>query len=323
MSGATSRDARPVNAEGRDYPRGPVPLDAYIGNTPLVRLGRSLGDRIPPAVEVYAKLEWFNPGGSVKDRAALAILNHAESSGQIRPGVELLDSSSGNTGIAYGMLCAARGHRLTLCLPKNANRERKRILRAYGVTIVETDPLEGSDGAIRKAQALVAESPGKYLYLDQYSNAQNPHAHEVSTATELWKQTDGRITHWVATLGTSGTFVGTTRGLRKFKPDIACYSVEPEGPFHGLEGLKHMGTAIVPAIYDPTLATGKIAAPTEPSLELRKRLSAQEGLLAGVSSGAALWGAIELASTLTSGVVVTLFPDGGERYLSEDHLWDS
>lgn len=298
-------------------------LSDRIGNTPLVRLNRVVAGLAPPEVAIYAKLEWLNPGGSVKDRAAKSIIDHALSRGDIKPGMRLLDSSSGNTGIAYGMLCAARGLSLTLCLPKNANRERKRILHAYGVEIVETDPLEGSDGAIRKAQALVAEFPERYLYLDQYSNENNPLAHQLGTAAEIWAQTEGRVTHWVATLGTSGTFVGTSRGLLAKNPAIQCISVEPDGPFHGLEGLKHMESAIVPAIYDRSLATRVLGAPTEPALELRQRLARDEGLLTGISSGAALWGAIEVARELTSGVVVTLFPDGGERYISEDHLWQS
>ena len=296
-------------------------LSDRIGNTPLVRLDRITRGLVPSAVEVWAKLEWLNPGGSVKDRAAQAILDDVGP--RVSAGVRLLDSSSGNTGIAYGMLCAARGWPLTLCLPKNANRERKRILHAFGVQIVETDPLEGSDGAIRKAKALVAEFPGRYIYLDQYSNAHNPLAHERGTAQEIWTQSGGRVTHWVATLGTSGTFVGTSRGLRAKNAAIRCISVEPDGPFHGLEGLKHMESAIVPAIYDGTLANQKLGAPTEPALELRKRLAREEGLLAGISSGAALWGAIEVARELTAGVVVTLFPDGGERYISEDHVWES
>jgi cysteine synthase B len=272
-------------------------------------------------VEVYAKCEWLNPGGSVKDRAASAILAAVETSGALRPGVRLLDSSSGNTGIAYGMMCAHRGWPLTLCLPANANRERKRVLRAYGVEVVETDPLEGSDGAIRKARALVAEFPDRYLYLDQYGHGANPLAHQRGTAEEIWRQTEGRVTHWVATLGTSGTFVGTTRGLKAHNPAIRCISVQPSSPFHGLEGLKHMASAIVPRIYDASLADADLGAPTEESLELRNRLAREEGLLVGVSSGAALWGALQVARGLSAGVVVTLFPDGGERYTSEDHLW--
>lgn len=282
-----------------------------------------LGDLVPARVEVWAKLEWFNPGGSVKDRAAWGIIQAAEAAGRIGPQTILLDSSSGNTGIAYGMIAAVRGHRLTLCLPANANLERKRILRAYGVTVIETDPLEGSDGAIRRARALAAAEPETYLYLDQYSNDANWIAHRDGTAAELWRQTEGRITHWVASLGTTGTFVGTTRGLRSFNPSIRAISVEPDSPFHGLEGLKHLATALVPGIYDPSLADERLGAPTEASLALVRRLAREEGLLTGISSGAALWGAIEVARRLDEGVVVTLFPDGGERYLSDRHLWEA
>lgn len=292
-----------------------------IGNTPLVRLQRIPAGLVPPDVEIWAKCEWFNPGGSVKDRAAWAIVQAAEASGALTPGVRLLDSSSGNTGIAYGMIAAVRGHALTLCLPANANLERKRILRAYGVEIVETDPLEGSDGAIRKARALVAEHPDRYLYLDQYSNAANWKAHYHGTAEEIWRDTKGRITHWVATLGTTGTFVGTSRRLKERAPTIRCVSVQPDSPFHGLEGLKHLATAMVPKIYDPSLPDEELGAPTEESVALMRRLAREEGLLVGVSSGAALWGALEVAKGLERGVVVTLFPDSGERYLSEDRLW--
>jgi cysteine synthase B len=293
-----------------------------IGNTPLVRLCRVVHGLLAPEVEVWAKLEWFNPGGSVKDRAAWAIIRDVEASGRLQPGVRLLDSSSGNTGIAYGMIAAARGHAVTLCLPANANRERKKILRAYGVEVIETDPLEGSDGAIRAARALVAASPERYIYLDQYSNAANWRAHYDTTAPEIWRDTGGRVTHWVAGLGTTGTFVGTSRRLREYDPGIRCYSVEPDAPFHGLEGLKHLDSAIVPAIYDGTLADARLEAPTEESIVWMRRLAREEGLLVGVSSGAALWGAIEVAKELERGVVVTLFPDSGERYLSEAHLWD-
>lgn len=292
-----------------------------IGNTPLVQLTRIAADRVRPGVEVWAKLESFNPGGSVKDRAAWNILRDAEANGRIRPGMRLLDSSSGNTGIAYGMIAAARGHRLTLCLPRNANMERKKILRAYGVEILETEPLEGSDGAIRTARALAAEHPDRYLYLDQYSNPMNWRAHYDGTALEIWRDTQGRVTHWVAGLGTTGTFVGTTRRLKELSPALFAASVEPDGPFHGLEGLKHLESAMVPGIYDGSLADEKLAAPTEESLELMRRLAREEGILAGPSCGAALWGALEVASRLESGVVVTLFPDSGERYLSEEHLW--
>jgi S-sulfo-L-cysteine synthase (O-acetyl-L-serine-dependent) len=291
-----------------------------VGNTPLVRLSKVLGD-LSSGVEVWAKLEAANPGGSVKDRAARAILQSALRMG-IPAGARLLDSSSGNTGIAYGMFCAELGIPLTLVMPANANRERKRLLAAYGVELVLSDPLEGSDGAIRKAQAMASEEPGRWVYLDQYGNAENPRAHELGTAEEIWQQTGGRVTHWVAGLGTTGTFVGTARGLRKHRANIVTVAVQPEGPFHGLEGLKHLPSAIQPAIYDEAAADRFLWAPTEPALELRQRLGREEGILAGPSSGAALWGAIEVARELREGVVVTLFPDGGERYVSEDHLWD-
>lgn len=292
-----------------------------IGNTPLVRLCHILDGLVPPEVEVWAKLEWFNPGGSVKDRAAWGMIREAESSGRLKPGQRLLDSSSGNTGIAYGMIAAARGHAITLCLPANANRERKKILRAYGVEIIETDPLEGSDGAIREARAQFAAHPDRYLYLDQYSNDANWRAHYDTTAPEIWRDTGGRVTHWVAALGTTGTFTGTGRRLKEYDPRIACVSVQPDSPFHGLEGLKHLDSAIVPAIYDASLADANLGAPTEASIALMRRLAREEGMLVGVSSGAALWGAIEVARQLDRGVVVTLFPDSGERYLSEEHLW--
>ncbi len=291
-----------------------------IGNTPLVRLQRLGRGRLRAGVEVWVKLESFNPGGSVKDRAAWSILRAAEQAGQIGPDTVLLDSSSGNTGIAYGMIAAARGHRLRLCLPKNANTERKKLLRAYGVDVVETDPLEGSDGAIRAARALAAEDP-RHLYLDQYSNPANWRAHYETTGPELWRDTAGCITHWVAGLGTTGTFVGTSRALKQENPAVRCVAVQPDAPFHGLEGLKHLPSAMVPAIWDPTLVDEALAAPTEPSLELVRRLAREEGILAGPSGGAAVWAALEVASRLEAGVVCTVLPDGGERYLSEAHLW--
>ena len=288
----------------------------YVGNTPLVRLDRIARGRVSSGVEIWAKLEWFNPGGSIKDRAARAIILAAERAG-IPEGARLLDASSGNTGIAYGMLCAARGPRLTLCIPSYANDERKHLLRAYGVELIETDAREGSDGAIRRAQALAAAHPDRFVYLDQYSNPANPGAHEHGTALEIWSQTAGRVTHFVAGLGTSGTFVGTSRGLRAKNAHIQCVSVQPTGPGHGLEGLKHMATAIVPKIYDPTIANADLAAPSLASFELLRALAKEEGILAGFSSGAALWGAIAVARTLTAGVVVTVFPDSGERYVSQ------
>lgn len=272
-------------------------------------------------MEVWAKLEWFNPGGSVKDRAAASIIEDARRSGRLRPGMRLLDASSGNTGIAYGRIAATLGLSLTLCLPRNANVERKKILRAYGVEIVETDPLEGSDGAIRQARALAAEHPHRYCYLDQYSADANWKAHVTGTAEEIWRQTDGRVSHWVAGLGTTGTFVGTSRGLKAHDPRIRCVAVQPEGPMHGLEGLKHLETAMVPAIWDPSLPDEHLAAPSEESFEVMRQLARMEGLLVGPSAGAAAWAALQVAARLERGVVVTLFPDSGERYLSDAHLW--
>lgn len=299
---------------------GATGLLARVGNTPLVRL-RSVTADLPAGVEVWAKLEGLNPGGSVKDRPALSMVLDAQRRGVLEPGMRILDASSGNTGIAYAYIGANLGYTLTLCLPRNANAERKQILRAYGVEIVETDPLEGSDGAIRKARALYAADPDKYVYLDQYGNDANWKAHYGSTGPEIVEQSGGRVTAFVATLGTSGTFVGTSRYLKDWNPAVHCVSVEPDSPFHGLEGLKHMETSIVPPIYDISVADEAMGAPTEESLELVRRLASEEGLLVGPSCGAACWAALEVASRLTEGVVVTIFPDNGERYLSEPHIW--
>ena len=303
-----------------DRPRQPVTgLLARVGNTPLVRLERVTA-HLPAGVEVWAKLEQFNPGGSVKDRAALAMILDAEQRGTLKPGDRILDSSSGNTGIAYGMIAAARGYQLTLCLPRNANPERKAILGAYGVEVIETDPLEGSDGAILVAQQLAADHPDRYVYLDQYSNPANWQAHFRGTGPEIWRDTDGQVTHWVACLGTSGTFTGTSRFLKSQSPAVQVVGVQPDSPFHGLEGLKHMETALKPAIYDPTLADQQVEAPTEASFAMVRRLAREEGLFVGPSSGAAAWAALAVAAGLERGVVVTLFPDSGERYLSEPHI---
>jgi len=321
-TGEATGAARRRRAEGatrRDQTADP--LLARIGRTPLVRLGRVVAGLLPDGVEVWAKLEGLNPGGSVKDRAALRMVLDAEADGRLEPGATILDASSGNTGIALAMVAARRGYRLRLCLPKNASSERKRTLRAYGADVVETSPLEGSDGAIRAARALAAEDPA-LCYLDQYSNPANWRAHLDGTGPEIWRQTEGRVTHWVATLGTSGTFTGVTRYLRGRAPSVRCISVEPDSPFHGLEGLKHMETAIRPGIYDPDLADEKLFAPTEASYAWVRRLAREEGIFAGISSGAALWAALEVARALESGVVVTLFPDGGSRYLSEAHVWE-
>ena len=296
-------------------------LLARVGETPMVRLSRILPADLSPEVEVWAKLEWFNPGGSVKDRAALSMVLDAEERGLLRPGMTILDASSGNTGIAYAMVAAVRGYKLTLCLPKNANAERKAVLRAYGAEVVETSPLEGSDGAIREARRLAAAEPERFVYLNQYDNDANWLAHFHSTGPEIWRDSGGRVTHWVASLGTSGTFTGTARYLKARNPAVRAVSIQPDSAFHGIEGLKHMETAIQPGIWDPQLADQELEAPTEASLELTRRLATEEGLLAGISSGAQVWGAIELARTLERGVIVTLLPDSGERYLSHGHVF--
>jgi S-sulfo-L-cysteine synthase (O-acetyl-L-serine-dependent) len=293
----------------------PVSLLDTIGQTALLRL-RRLG-RDLPHVEIYAKAEFQNPGGSVKDRAAAAILREAEASGQLRPGAIILDATSGNTGIAYAMIAAARGYRLKLCVPGNVTPERLRTLQAFGADVVITNPMEGSDGAIREARRLNAEHPDLYFYADQYSNDANWRAHYDTTAVEILEQTDGRITHFVAGLGTSGTFIGTGRRLRAFRRDIRLISVQPESPLHAIEGLKHMETAIKPGIYDPSLADEDVRVSTEQAHEWTRRLAAEEGLLVGVSSGAALAATLDLAARIREGVIVTVFPDSGTRYLTE------
>ena len=299
-----------------------------MGNTPLVRLER-IAEGLP-GVQILGKGEWANPGGSVKDRPALNIVREAELSGQLGRGRTLLDATSGNTGIAYAMIGAARGFSVKLCMPSNVSLERKRILKAYGAEIVFTDPNDGSDGAIRKAQELAASDPKKYFYADQYSNDANWRAHYHTTASEIWNETDGRITHFVATMGTSGTFVGCTRRLRELNPRIKCISLQPDSPFHGLEGLKHMATAIVPKIYDPSLADEDHGISTEAAYAMLKRLAREEGLLVGISSGAAVVGALELAQQLEKSgwiaqngeaVIVTVLCDSADKYLSE-RLWE-
>jgi cysteine synthase B len=286
-----------------------------IGRTPLIRLSRF--ERETPGVELYAKAEWQNPGGSVKDRAAARMILDGESSGALRPGLVIVDATSGNTGIAYAMVGAARGYRVKLYLPDNASRERKLILRAFGAELVLTDPLEGTDGAIREVRKVVAADPDRYFYPDQYSNNSNWRAHFDTTAPEIIEQTNGRVTHFVAGLGTSGTFMGTGRALREYNPAIRLISFQPEGPFHGLEGLKHMETAIVPPIYDPSLADEDLRVSTESAHTMVRRLAKEEGLLVGISSGAALAAALDVARRIDQGVVVTVFPDGAEKYLSE------
>jgi S-sulfo-L-cysteine synthase (O-acetyl-L-serine-dependent) len=291
-----------------------------IGRTPLVRLQRIEVDT--PGVELWAKAEWQNPGGSVKDRAAARMILEGEATGALAPGKTILDATSGNTGIAYAMVGAARGYHVKLCLPANASPERKMILRALGAELVLTDPLEATDGAIREARRLHATEPDKYFYPDQYNNDGNWRAHYDTTGPEIIEQTSGRLTHFVAGLGTSGTFVGTGRRLRKFNPTIKLISFQPSGPFHGLEGLKHMDSAIVPGIYDPSVADEDLRVESERAYEMVRRLAREEGLLAGISSGAALAATLQVAKRLDRGVVVTVFPDGAEKYLTEK-FWDA
>ena len=289
-----------------------------IGNTPLLRLGRVAGDL--PGVSVLGKAEWLNPGGSVKDRAAANIVAQARRAGKLRPGEILLDATSGNTGIAYAMIGAAQQFPVTLCMPENVSMERKRILHAYGANIIYTDPGEGSDGAIRMARELAAEHPDLYYYADQYSNDANWQAHYHGTANEIWQQTEGHITHFVSMLGTSGTFMGTSRRLKELNPQVRCISLQPDAAFHGIEGAKHMASAIVPRIYDASLADQDLGVSTEAAYAMARRLAREEGLLVGISAAAAVVGCLEVARQLKKnqpGVIVTILCDSGDKYLSE------
>ena len=296
---------------------------ALIGNTPLLRLRHF--ERLCPGVELYAKAEWRNPGGSVKDRPAARMIADGIASGAFTPDKILLDATSGNTGIAYAMIGAATGHRVKLCVPTNVTPERKKILHAYGAELVYTDPMDGSDGAILEARRLYEEAPHKYFYPDQYNNDANWMAHYEGTGKEILEQTRGSVTHFVAGLGTSGTFMGVGRRLREFAQEhrrrVTLVSVQPESPLHGLEGLKHMETAIVPGIYDSTLADHDLRIGTEESYRVVRQLAADEGLLVGPSSGAALAASLTVAQQLSEGVIVTIFCDGGEKYLTQ-RFWD-
>jgi cysteine synthase B len=285
-----------------------------IGNTPLLRI--RLFERELPGVAVFGKAEFLNAGGSVKDRAALRMIRDGEASGELTPDRIILDSTSGNTGIAYAMVGAALGYRVRLVMPTNVSAERKTLIAAYGAEIVYSDAQEGSDGAILLAQKMRADNPGTYYMPDQYNNPSNWRAHYDGTGAEIWEQTDGAVTHFVATLGTSGTFMGVSRRLRDERAAMVCVSVQPEDPWHGLEGMKHMPSAIVPGIYDRSLADDNLWAPTEPAYDLARELAHHEGILVGHSSGAALWGVREVARRVESGVIVTVLCDGGNRYLS-------
>src|SRR5882724_8682807 len=291
-----------------------------IGNTPLLGFKRIDADL--NGVKVLGKAEWANPGGSVKDRAALSMILDGERRGLLTRQKILVDATSGNTGIAYAMIGAQRGYHVKLALPKNASPERKQSLLAYGAELVLTDPGEGTDGAQRYVKQLVEHNPERYFYPDQYNNDANWQAHYDTTAMEIIEQTSGRLTHFVAGLGTGGTFVGTGRRLRKFSQGIKLISFQPDSPFHGLEGLKHMESAIVPGIYDPALADEDLAISTERSYRMVRRLAREEGLLAGISSGAAVAAMVDVAQRLNRGIVVTVFPDGAEKYLSES-FWNA
>jgi cysteine synthase B len=310
-------DAADGNAAHQASRLGNRSLD-LVGNTPLLRLDRIAKDF--PHVDLLGKAEWYNPGGSVKDRAASRIVAEAHAAGKLGPGISLLDSTSGNTGIAYAMIGAAEHFPVTLCMPENVSPERKRILHAYGATIIYTDPGEGSDGSIQRAHEIYAAHPEKYFYADQYSNPANWQAHYHGTANEIWQQTEGRITHFVSMLGTSGTFVGTTRRLKELNPNIRCISLQPDSPFHGIEGAKHMESAIVPKIYDGSLADKDLGIATEEAHAMAVRLAREEGLLVGISAGAAVVGSLQVARSLKKdegAVVVTILPDSGDKYLSE------
>jgi len=295
-------------------------LERQIGNTPLLSF-RRVTSHLPDNVQVFAKAEWTNPGGSVKDRAAYNIIREAERDGRLVPGKIIMDSTSGNTGIAYAMIGAAKGYGVKLFVPENASPERIAILRAYGADLELTDPLEGSDGAIRAARELAANEPDRYFYADQYNNPANWKAHYQSTGIEIWNQTDGQITHFVAGLGTSGTLIGTARRLREYNPDVQIISLQPDSPFHGLEGWKHMETAIVPGIYDENLTDADLRVNTEDTQKMARRLAREEGYLVGISAAGAMVGALRVAEDIAergeAGVVVTLFPDNAYKYLSE------
>ncbi len=292
-------------------------LAELIGNTPLLRLTNLNPNH---GVEVYAKAEWANPGGSVKDRPALKMIRQAEASGWLTKDKTIIDATSGNTGIAYAMLGAALGYKVELCLPQNASAERKRILQVYGAHVVLTDPMAGTDGAIVEVRRRVAENPDKYVYLDQYNNTANWQSHYETTAPEIYNQTGGRITHFVAGLGTSGTFVGVSRRLRELKPSVRLISMQPDSPYHGLEGMKHMPTAIVPGIYDAGLADEEMEIQTEDAHAMVRQLAKHEGWFVGVSAAANIFAALKIAEGIESGVIVTILCDGGSRYLS-DKFW--
>ena len=286
-----------------------------VGNTPLIKMN-GIGKELD-GVEIYGKAEWYNPSGSIKDRAALNMIREGEKSGGLTPEKIIVDATSGNTGIALAMFGAVLGYRVHIFMPSNASDERKKMIAGFGANLTLTNPLEGTDGAQRKVKELVQDNPGKYFYPDQYNNPANWEAHYSGTAEEIIRQTNGTVTHFVAGLGTSGTFVGTARRLKEFRSSIQCISMQPDSPLHGLEGLKHMQSAIVPGIYDASIADTAIEVSTEEAHAMMKRMAREEGLFLGISSGANLAAALKIATTITSGVIVTVLCDDGSRYLSE------
>jgi S-sulfo-L-cysteine synthase (O-acetyl-L-serine-dependent) len=318
-----TRPIAPISSSPRPASQGVgESVIARIGNTPLLRLAR-IGREFEQ-VEICGKAEWFNPGGSVKDRPALAMMEAGIQSGALTPGKTIIDATSGNTGIAYAMIGAALGYPVTLCLPDSASHERKRMLAAYGAKLIMTPGDEATDGAIRRVQEIVAADPHKYFYPDQYGNAANWQSHYRGTANEIWEQTEGRITHFVAGLGTSGTFMGVTRRLRELKPDVRCISLQPDAAFHGLEGWKHMASALVPAIYDSNLADENLDVDTEDAYRMVKRAAREEGLLLSPSAAAAVVGCLKVAKTIPASepaLIVTVFADSAAKYLSE-RFWD-
>lgn len=310
------RRQRTIEPDGaKEFLHRPVQLTDRVGDTPLLRLNHLAAD-LPSGVEVYAKAEWFNPGGSVKDRPALHIIEAAEQTGALTPDKVLIDSTSGNTGVAYAWIGATKGYRVALVMPENVSEERKKILRSYGAELIFSDPLEGSDGAIRLVRELVERDPDTYFYADQYNNPANWRAHFCNTGPEIWAQTQGRVTHFVAGVGTSGTLVGIARFLRRVQPELNVVAVEPEDELAIIEGLKHMETAIVPSIYDPDVIDRTVHVSPEQAYAMSRRLARDEGWFVGFSAGAAMHAALDVAHTLDEGVVVTILPDGGEKYLS-------
>ena len=308
---------RDVLQDRKDLRRAnPNSLLTFIGNTPLIQICRMT--KHLRGVQVFAKAEWLNPGGSVKDRAGLRIIEDGERSGELTRGKVILDSTSGNTGIAYAMIGAMKGYPVELVVPANANEERKRALKAYGARLIFTDPLLGSDGALLEAKRMYETNPNRYFKGDQYNNPSNWKAHYETTGIEIFHQSRGKVTHFLAGIGTGGTLTGIGRRLKEYNPQIKIYGVQPDSGFHGIEGLKHIETAIRPGIYDETILDGTFFVKTEDAYEMTTRLAKEEGLWVGLSSGAAFWASLKLAESLDRGIVVTVFPDGGDRYFSTD-----